>query len=553
MVDKEPCPILLVQPTLDIAEAWSKDRLKPMVRDTPCLSNKIKIKSRDGDNTILHKTFVGGHITMAGANSPASLASRPIRLLACDEIDRYPQSAGEEGDPVNLAIKRTTRFWNRKTLLASTPTIKGASRIETAYKSSDMRVYEVPCPHCGHCHQLQFSNMIRPCDDSPAEDWEYCCPECGCIIEENQKMSMLRAGKWRATAPFKGIAGFYINELYSPWVTWKEMVANFLEAKKLPDTLKTFVNTSLAESWDEYQEGSGIESEKIHERAEKYDAEVPNGVYLLTAAVDVQDDRLEVEILGWGLDRETWSIKHQVIQGDPATSSVWNELSDILLDKYHHATGLQLPITCTLIDVGGHHAEDVYKYVRKAALEKRRIFGVRGHSVRGQPIFAKLSRNNSYKVKVFYCGTDTAKEMIYSYLALAKAGAGYMHHSAEYDAAYFEQLTAERKIIAREKGRSVVKWVTPSGKRNEALDLKVYNFCAYAVLKPNMQMVKERFEHEVKLLNDKINDKLNNKLNAKKSQPSNKTIKHNDLNSNSKNVINKKTTNKKRGGFVKNY
>lgn len=539
IVDKEPSPILLVQPTLETAEAWSKDRLKPMVRDTPALAGKIRLRSRDGDNTILHKTFPGGHITMAGANAPAGLAMRPIRVLLLDEVDRYPQSAGDEGDPVNLAIKRTTRFWNRIVVMVSTPTLKDRSRIAAAYASSDMRIYEVPCPHCGHMHELKFANLRRPHEEALPEEWGYFCPECGAQIEEHQKMAMLRAGRWRARRPTRGVAGYHINEMYSPWVTWAQMVANFLEAKKLPDTLKTFVNTSLAELWDPHLEGEGVDAEKIHERAETYEHQVPMPVVMLTAAVDVQDDRLECEILGWGMDRETWSIDHRVIWGDPATSDVWHQIDDILLADYAHASGVTLKITIAVIDAGGHHTEQVYQYVKQKAREKRRIYAIRGHSQRGQPIFAKVSRNNSYKVRVFYVGTDTAKELIHSYLSLDTPGPGYMHHPADYGAAYFEQLTSERKVLTYEKGRNVTKWVLPSGKRNEALDLKVYNFAAYHILKPAMQAVKARFDKRMERLAEK---EQHSEVEARQDKPKSTTTR-----------TRRSLPARKKGGFVKNY
>ncbi len=539
-ISEEPCPILMIQPTLEMAEAWSKERLAPTVRDTPCLSEKIKIRSRDGDNTILHKTFPGGHITMAGANSPASLASRPIRVLLLDEVDRYPQSAGNEGDPVNIASKRTTRFWNRLIYMVSTPTIKGQSRIAAAYEASDKRIYEVPCPHCGEYDQLRFANLIRPYEDAPAEEWQYICQHCGSAIHENEKMGMLRKGRWRATAPFKGTAGFHINELYSPWVRWTEMVANFLEAKKLPDTLKTFVNTSLAEVWDPDMEGDGVNSEAIHERTEEYKAQVPAGVYLLTAAVDVQDDRLECEILGWGMDRETWSIDYRVLWGDPATSDVWQQLDDVILQPFKHESGISLRIKTTVVDSGGHHTEEVYRYVKKKRQEKRRFFALRGHSVRNQPIKAKISRNNSYRVPVIYVGTDTAKELIYSYLNIDKHGPGYMHHPSDYDEEYFNQLTAERKVKAFEKGKHVVKWVKPSGKRNEALDLKVYNFAAYADLQPNMAMVRKRIEDLIAHFNEK------KEQHSAEDSPQNKATPVRTSSA-------RQTKQKKKGGFVKNY
>lgn len=543
-VHLEPCPMLYVMPTLEMGEAWSKDRLKPMVRDTPVLAERIKIKSRDGDNTILHKTFPGGHITIAGANSPSGLASRPIRVLLLDEVDRYPASAGKEGDPVNLAIKRTANFWNRKIIMVSSPGIKGKSRIEAAYNETDKRVYEVPCPHCDDYHPLKMANMIAPYEGAPAEAWEYICPSCGTAIEESKhKMSMLRKGRWRATAPFNGKAGFWINEFYSPWKSWKQIVADFLEARKLPDTLKTFINTSLAETWDEDMEGDGVDADTIHERAETYDAQVPEPVFLLTAAVDVQDDRLECEILGWGMDRETWSIDYRVLWGDPATSDVWDELDDILLGTYTHASGMPMRITIAVVDAGGHHTEKVYQYVKQKGREKRRIYAIRGHSVRNQPIVAKESRNNSYRVRVFYLGTDTGKEVIYSYLALDKQGPGYLHHPASYDEEYFKQLTSERKVTVKERGKEVTKWILPSGKRNEALDCKVYNFAAYNILKPNMAAVRKRFEQRL--------EKFQAEMHANQQHRPEK-IADNRSNESLRRKRRHKTAHK-RGGFVTNY
>lgn len=491
-IDKDPCPMLLIQPTLEMAETWSKDRLVPMVRDTPCLSDRIKIKGRDGGNTILHKNFPGGHITMAGANSPASLASRPVRLVCFDEVDRFPSSAGVEGDPINLGMKRATTFWNRKIIMVSTPTIKGKSRIESAYEDSDKRVYKVPCPHCDEMDEIKFANLRRPHEDAQPDEWEYICPHCGAEIEERYKISMLRKGQWVARNPFRGVAGFYINEMYSPWVSWREIIANFLEAKKLPDTLKTFINTSLAETWNEDNEGESLEADDIHARCEVYNAQVPAPVLLLTAAVDVQDDRLEVEILGWGEDRETWSIDHHVLWGDPSSSDVWNALTDILTAEYEHEYKIKIKITISVIDCGGHFADAVYEYTKKKQQQGMRVYAVRGASTRGRPIFDKMSRNNSYKVKVFYVGTDTAKELIYSYLKISR-GAGCMHHPQHYDEVYFQQLTAEKKVQSFDKGRSVIKWVCKKGQRNEALDLKVYNFAAYHIIKPNMANVKLRF------------------------------------------------------------
>ena len=241
-IHQDPAPILCVQPTVEMGKTWSKDRLAPMLRDTPALRGRVKdARSRDAGNTTQHKQFPGGHITIAGANSAAGLASRPIRVVLLDEVDRYPPSAGSEGDPVRLATKRTTTFWNRKILLTSTPTIKGLSRIELAFESSDKRRFWVPCPHCGEFQVLAWSGVkFAPLG--------YQCAGCQGLWTDTQRWWAVARGEWRAEGESKGVAGFHLNELYSPWVTTAEMVESFLEAKKSPETLKTWVKTTLGET-----------------------------------------------------------------------------------------------------------------------------------------------------------------------------------------------------------------------------------------------------------------------------------------------------------------
>jgi phage terminase large subunit GpA-like protein len=256
---------MLMQPTLEMAEAWSKDRFAPMVRDTPVLREKIADpKSRDSGNTLLHKNFTGGHLTVVGANSPSSLASRPIRILLCDEVDRFPVSAGTEGDPINLAKKRTATFGNRKILMGSTPTVKGASRIESAFQESDQRYYFVPCPDCGEFQRLLWEQVKW--DEGKPETAHYVCKHCGTLISDESKPEMLRRGEWRASHPFNGVAGFHISELYSPWSSWPEMAIAHTRAKRLPETLQTWVNTALGETWEidasTVEPGSLLEREK---------------------------------------------------------------------------------------------------------------------------------------------------------------------------------------------------------------------------------------------------------------------------------------------------
>lgn len=484
-MDKDPSPILLLQPTLEMAQAFSKDRLSPMIRDTKCLN--FNDKSKSSQNTILHKSFIGGHITMAGANSPASLASRPIRVVLADEVDRFPQSAGDEGDPLNLAFKRTTTFWNRKRMVVSTPTIKGESRIEMAYEESDKRKYYVPCPHCEEKQILKWSNVVW--EDNKPETAQYQCDKCGSIWSDAQRWNAIRKGEWIAELPTKGIAGFWLNEIYSSWVKLEEMVTNFLEAKKSPHTLKTFVNTSLGETWED-DLGDGLDDTEYFNRRESYEL-IPNKALVLTCGVDIQDDRIEGEIKAWGLGEESWGIKPFVIYGRPSLPQVWHDLDKLILHTYKREDGTLLRVSCTCIDSGGHFTDDVYKYCKSR--EANRVYAIKGSSVAGKPIVSRPTTSNKQKVKLFTIGTDTAKELIYSRLQIEDFGDGYMHYNKDFDEEYFKQLTAEKIQTQYSKGFAKRVWVK-TRPRNEALDITVYNLSALAILNPNFRAIKSNLE-----------------------------------------------------------
>ena len=247
------------------------------------------------------------HITMCGANSPASLASRPIRVVLFDEVDRFPPSAGSEGDPIDLARKRSATFWNRKEVCVSTPTIRNASRIEGLFENTDKREYHVPCPDCGHHQVMRWSN-VHWTDEDPDTAF-YACEECGGAWDDAARYKAIRKGEWRATAPFVGRAGFRLSGLCSPWTPLSSAVADFLQAKKLPETLRVWVNTYLGESWED--DGERLDDFQIASHREDYNADsIPKEVVFITAGIDVQDDRLEMEVLGHGRDSETWSIEY---------------------------------------------------------------------------------------------------------------------------------------------------------------------------------------------------------------------------------------------------
>ncbi len=493
-MDQDPSPMLVLQPTLEMAETWSKDRLSPMLRDTPVLSGKIQDnKKKDSGNTILHKIFPGGHLTAAGANSPSSLASRPIRILLTDEIDRYPSSAGEEGDPIDLGKKRTTTFWNRLIFKTSTPTIKGISRVEKDWEISDQRRYFVPCPHCGEFQHLQWKNIQF--DSQSLTAVLYLCEHCGAFIEEADKPEMIRKGEWRATSPFNGIAGFHINELYSPWSSWLGIVKEFLKVHKDPMRLRVWVNTTLGETFEE--KGETVDSESLLNRREPYQDELPEGVLVLTAGVDVQKDRLELELVGWGDGDESWSIDYRIFYGSPSMPDVWGDLDDYLKQTFTHANGHKVHIAAACVDTGGHHTDAVYKFVKPRQV--RRVYGIKGSSTSGMPIIGNPSRKNKGKILLFLVGVDTAKETLYSHLKILEPGPGYCHFSQKAnDESYFAQLTAEEMVTRYEKGHPKQVWVLPSGKRNEALDCRVYAMAAKNILNPNYGKLAENSAKKIK-------------------------------------------------------
>ena len=475
-VDQDPAPILMLQPTEAMAEAFSKDRLAPMIRDTPVLRDKIADpRARDSGNTILHKRFTGGHLTLVGANSAAGLASRPIRVVLCDEVDRYPASAGAEGDPVNLAIKRAATFWNRRIVLTSTPSIKGVSRIERAFNLSDQRRYYVPCPHCREFHPWRWADLHFD-SNNPALNPVMACPDCGGIIEERHKPRLLALGEWRSDNPtVRGVAGFHLNELYSPWRKWSEVVADFLAAKGAAETLKVWVNTSLGECWEEETEKQDADSLLL--RRENYDATaLPDGILYLTAGVDVQADRLEVEIVGWRQDgqdvpAESWGVEYHAIPGDPAKVEVWDSLDAVLQSTWTTQSGRRLRVMAVGVDSGGHHTAQVYAYC--AARKGQYFYACKG--VDGpRPIWSgKKSRSPKYKAELWLIGSDTGKDAWYSRLKIAEPGPGYCHFPLGYDRHYFSMLTAEQVRTKYRKGRAVREWFLPAHRRNEALDIRV--------------------------------------------------------------------------------
>jgi phage terminase large subunit GpA-like protein len=489
-IDIDPCPMLVVQPTIEMAEAFSKDRLATMIRDSSVITKKIADpKSRDSSNSLLHKKYSGGHVTLAGANAPSGLASRPIRVVLLDEVDRYPSSAGTEGDPANLAIKRTTTFWNKKIIMVSTPGLKGASRIEAAFEDGDQRRYHVPCPHCGHKQILRWPNLKW--ENGNPDSAAYLCESCDELIPESKKMFMLMRGHWIASAPFNGIASFHINELYSPWAPWAGIIRAFLEAKDNPELLKTWVNTSLGETFEPRSETTFTWGD-LYRRREIYPTgTAPERALMLTAAVDVQADRLEFKVVGHNR-REKWVVDHIVLPGDTQGDEVWRELDELIEREWPHANGGMMPLKMVLVD-SGFRTNRVYEYTREKP--KNRVLAIKGMDTLDTPTgIPKLQDVNlrSRKriprgVSVLPVGVRVIKQELFAHLSIEPPTdeevkrSGYPKsfiHFPEFSEEYFKQLTAERMMKVKDRRGFFRFEYVKTYERNEALDLMVYNYAA---------------------------------------------------------------------------
>ena len=489
-MDYAPAPIMCMQPTLDMGQTLSKDRISPMLRDTPRLKGLVDVKSRFAGNTVMKKNFIGGHITIVGANSPSSLASRPIKVLLADEIDRYPKSAGTEGDPLNLAKKRQTTFWDCKTVMVSTPTIKGDSRIEDAFNLSTQEEWNIPCPECGAYQPLVWEN-VKFDPDNLEKGIDYVCCECGCVANEYRWKAQEIKGKYVAANPGAATRGFHLNTLASTFVGWDEVVRKFLEAKEAldhgnPEEMKVWVNTELGQTWEE--RGIQLEDTELYNRREIYPAEVPDDVLFLTAGVDVQDDRFEVEVVGWGEGAECWGIRYQKIFGDMLSDQVWQDLDDFLLRSWRKADGTEYTLLATCIDSGGHHTDEVYRFAKDRL--NRRIFAIKGMGGAGVPYIRNPSKNNRVKTNLFIIGVDAGKTSIYQRLEVKTPGPNYCHFpsnpEAGYDENYFKGLTAEKKVVRFVKGHLKEYWEIKDKehKRNEPLDLRNYALAALSITRP---------------------------------------------------------------------
>lgn len=513
----DPGPIMMLQPTIEMGEAVSNDRIAPMIRDTPALWPIFgDPKTKTTGNKILHKQFPGGHLTIAGANSPASLASRPIRVLLCDEPDRYPESAGDEGDPIDLADQRTTTFWNRKVLLTSTPTIKGESRIETAFEETDKRFYHIPCPKCGAFHRLVWENVRwgpeTPADGDPKKAMMQ-CPHCEGYFNDVEKNVAVKLGVWVATAPFTGKVGFQISQLYSPWANRSvpKIVEMFLKAKGNPQRMKVWTNTVLGEVYE--IDGVRVSDAELEARAEAFPEKngkplLPSRVLLLTVGADTQPDRIEAELIGWGAGEESWSIDYGIFHGDPdlkegEAGNPWDAFNDWRRKRRLSERGFFLDVSHVCIDTGGSNTQAVYQYVKRHRSE--RVFGIKGMAGPDKPVVGTPARKRSGKkiqrpIDLYPVGVDQAKHTVMNRLKIDTAGPGYCHFPKGRETEFYRQITAEKLVIATVKGRKKIEWQLPDGRRNEALDCRVYGYAAMILAAPQFDKISYRLRMQASAL-----------------------------------------------------
>ena len=493
VIDHAPGPMLNVMPREEDAKKNSKIRIGPMIQASERLQLRVKdAKTRDSGNTVLQKDFPGGVLYMTGANSAAGLRSMPVRYLNLDEVDEYPGDLEGQGDPVGLARKRTNTFSSKKKILmGSTPTIEGRSRIESAFKQTNQQYFFVPCPDCGHMQVLVWSNMKW--DWGKPSTVHYECEQNGCKIKNWQKTKMLAKGEWRATAEGRNesVSGYHLSSLYSPvgWLSWEEAVAEWEEARdeKNIEKLKTFVNTTLGETWKDA--GEAPDWKRLYDRRDPYQRnELPDGVCFIVAGADIQEDRIEVEVVGYGRNKRSWSIDFRVFAGDTndLQSPAWRQLDDLVEEVWQTKGGVELPLKLMAVD-SGYRTQTVYNWCRKYPMTKVvALKGLDGQSVlmsSPRVVDVKLGakqRRIRRGLKLFTIGTSVAKSELYGWLRLKKPEEGepypygFCHFPEEYDEEHFKRLTSEELQTTFVRGFKKHQWVKANNERNEQLDCRVY-------------------------------------------------------------------------------
>ena len=493
-VDQDPSNMMVLHPTLSAAEKWSKGRLDPLIEETPQLFGKFpRRKARDGDNTILHRQFRGGQMFVVGSNAPADLAAQSVRILLADEVDRYEASAGTEGDPIDLGKQRTETYGAFAKFGAfSTPLLAGSSRIDASYQESDKREWRIRCPHCRRSFAPLWEHVAwaKGAQGEHLPDTAHMvCPGCGTAWSEPDRMRAIDAGEWVATAPFTGIAGFHISALGCKRAGLAKLVRRFIAAGKNHERLKAFTNLVLAETWR--IAGESVEPDNLFARREARPyGDVPMGVLFLTAGVDVQRDRIEAYIWGWGRDRRCWLIDFRVFRGKPSQPEVWKELDDLLLETWRHESGVDMRLRRLGIDTGdGLYTSPVYQWCWRHG--GRVVMPVKGASRQermdasvpvkmSEPVSLNAGgRRKRSDLRVALIATGVFKSELMASLRLdldddGSAPPGWISLPRSADMDVCQQLVAEELVLAPKKhGPAAYEWRKRQA-RNEALDCFVY-------------------------------------------------------------------------------
>ena len=460
----DPCAVMMIQPTIELAQDYSKSRISPMIRDTN------------------------------------------VRVLLADEVDRFPDSAGTEGDPVDLAAKRMTTFWNRVMGLFSTPTNEGSSRIDVEYQTGTQEEWQHECPNCGEYHLIRHTEMECETEEHKdakgrkiviVSDVKWRCPDCGSTFSEDEmrKVSQKYISK-NPAALHNGIRSFFVNGFTSPWLTWNDIMREWLEAKGDPTREKVVMNTRFGESYA--QQGAFEDYQQFIRRREKYGADLPDGVLLLTGAVDTQDNRLEYEITGWGYGEECWGICKGVILGEPDNNATWDALDTVLDKIYHFKNGTGLKVARAFIDSGGHYTSKVYEYCEKNFSKQR--FAIKGTAgTPGIPLNYKIGKASGSKIPLVMLGVDDGKQQVMNRLDIEEPGAKYFHFPLDeellgtrgYDELYFKGIISEHKKKVKRNGVIHEIWEPTARVRNEPLDLRVYNLACMNSIHPDWDRLAE--------------------------------------------------------------
>lgn len=515
-IDMRPRSQMMMQPSQADAQTWLETKFNPLVESSPSIGRRIaKPRAREGVNNQKMKSYPGGFLMMAWAGSPKTMRGRSAPLIGCDEVDGYPRTP--EGHPVGLLWQRSATFGDDRFLFEiSTPTIAGGSYIDESFEAGDQRRFHVRCPHCQELQALRWENVswmgrvstdvADALEDLTHDDHQphsalYVCEANGCTWNDGQRVAAIRkaeeqGGGWIAAKPFKGHASYHLWEAYSTMRKLGDIVRDYLDKLKTDD-LQTFVNVSLSETYEE--PGDKADPTALESRAREWSAQVPMGGVYLTAGIDMQQDRLEVEVVAWGEGEESWSVDYRVLWGDPLAGEVWEDLDDLLKSTYIHESGAPLPITAACLDTGGTsgYTQAAYEYLRGKT--GRRLFGIKGYAPSfGAPIVEKLLRKQSgkkaRKVDLFRVAVDEAKLVVMRRLALEKEGPGYCHVPADREnlADWCKQITAEKLVVKYIKGQPVREWHKHDKARNEALDCRVYALAALKIMQPALRRIKEK-------------------------------------------------------------